>query len=190
VRHIPVAALAFAALALSACGLSQVDAPSASPAPATVSPATPYPTLSPAPKVPETSFPPCAPIPRPTPWLDDSAVQVGPDSWDDFVASNYYLGPDGNSDLSSFQVWAGMTGDAASPAGVPVVWVDVLTIGSDRCSTSTSMVGEFTDPGAGSPLTITSVRGSVVSLRTARGLSLTFSLSSHRFSATRSVPTG
>ena len=140
--------------------------------------------------MPETSFPACAPIPLPTPWLDNNAVQAGPDSWDDFVASNYYLGPEGHSALSSYQVWAGMTGDDASPAGVPAVWLEVLTFSSDHCSTSTAMVGDFTDPGAGSSLSITSVRGLVVSLRTARGLSLTFSLSSHRFSATRSAPTG
>jgi hypothetical protein len=121
------------------------------------------------------------PIPVPTPWLDNSSVQVGPDSWDVFVASNYWFGPVGTSHVNAYQIWAGMTGDAAMPPGVPAVWVDILTIGSDGCSTSSREVGEFTDPGAGGTLTITSIHGSVVSLRSAHGRNLTFSLSSHRF---------
>jgi photosystem II stability/assembly factor-like uncharacterized protein len=45
-RHIPMAVLAFATLALGACGLSRVNAPSASPAAANVTAATPSPTAS------------------------------------------------------------------------------------------------------------------------------------------------
>lgn len=182
-RQRALVTLSLTTLLVSACGSAAVVPAAAVSKRSTDAPATSDPTATPASKVPPTSFAPCQPIPVPTPWLDNSPVQVGPDSWDTFVASNYWIGPVGNSGVGSYQIWAGMTGDAATPPGIPAVWVDILTIGSDGCSTSSREVGEFTDPGVGGTLTITSVRGSVVSLRSAGGRSLTFSLSSHRFSA-------
>ena len=63
------------------------------------------------------TFAPCAPIVLPTMGINNSPVQVGPGSWDDFVTANQWTGPVGSSRSESYVVWAGATGDAAVLAG-------------------------------------------------------------------------
>jgi hypothetical protein len=97
--------------------------------------------------------------------LDNSLVQVGPDSWDVFVTSNQWLGPLKGATVRWYTVWAGTTGDAVAAPGVAAVWVNITTLGSELCSTSTHTVGQFTDRGAKGSFRITEVNGSSVYLR-------------------------
>jgi hypothetical protein len=127
------------------------------------------------------TFAPCAPIVLPTMGIDNSSVQVGPGSWDDFVTANQWTGPVGSSSTESYVVWAGATGDAAVPPGVPAVAVDIRTVGSDGCSTQTTVVGVFTDGPARGPLEITSVRDGLVYLSARSGSPVAFSLLTHRY---------
>ena len=96
--------------------------------------------------------------------LDNSPVQVGPDSWDVFVTSNQWLGSVNGSTVRWYSVWAGTTGDAATAPGVAAVWVNITSLGSDLCSTNTHTVGQFTDRGAKGSFRITAVSGSSVYL--------------------------
>lgn len=124
------------------------------------------PSPTPAPKGgPSPSLSPCAPIATPRLGMDNSPIQVGPDSWDVFVTSNQWLGPVNGSTVRWYGVWAGMTGDAATAPGVAAVWVNITTLGSDLCSTSTHTVGQFTDHGAKGSFRITEVNGSSVYLK-------------------------
>jgi hypothetical protein len=124
------------------------------------------PSPTPAPKGgPSPSFSPCAPIATPRLGLDNSPVQVGPDSWDVFVTSNQWLGPLDGSTVRWYSVWAGTTGDAATAPGVAAVWVDITSLGSYSCSTNTHTVGQFTDRGAKGSFRITAVSGSSVYLK-------------------------
>jgi hypothetical protein len=148
----------------------------------------PYPTPPVASKSPETSFPPCVPGPTPSPGINAGPVQVGPDSWDTFVTSDQWIGPKPGSSLSLYQVFAGVTGDQATPPGVPAVWVNVITFSSDRCSTTGTAVGDFLDATAGGTLTITSVAVPLVYLRSAKGTTLSFDLVTHRFAAAHVQP--
>jgi hypothetical protein len=113
--------------------------------------------------------------------IDNNPVQVGPGSWDDFVTANQWTGPVGSSPTESYVVWAGATGDAAAPPGVPAVAVDIRTVGSDGCSTQTTAVGVFTDAPARGPLKITSVRDGLVYLSARSGSPVAFSLLTHRY---------
>ena len=158
----------------SATHLSEQQTPSLPPAPVATKPPVGY--------VP--SFPPCAPIALPTAGIDNSSVQVGPGSWDAFVASNQWTGPVGSSANESYVVWAGATGDAANPPGVPAVAVDVVSIGADRCSTQTTKYEVFTYRPAAGPLHVTSVKGDIVYLSAPSTPHLSFSLVTHRFTTT------
>lgn len=151
-------------LSLVACGATAASTgPTERASSAAIVVASPSPT--PAPKGgPPPSFPPCAPIATPTMGLDNSPVQVGPDSWDVFVTSNQWLGPVDGSTVRWYSVWAGTTGDAATPPGVAAVWVNITSLGSDLCSTNTHTVGQFTDRGAKGSFRITAVSGSSVYL--------------------------
>jgi hypothetical protein len=113
---------------------------------------------------PPPSFPPCAPIATPRQGLDNSSVEVGPDSWDVFVTSNQWLGPVNGSRVRWYSVWAGTTGDAATTPGLAAVWVNITSLGSDLCSTNTHVVGQFTDGRATGRFRITAVSGSRVFL--------------------------
>jgi hypothetical protein len=117
----------------------------------------------------------------PTAGIDNSAVQVGPGSWDDFVASNQWTGPVASSAHESYVVWAGATGDAAKPPGVPAVAVDVVSIGADGCSTQTTHYEVFTYRLAAGPLEITSVKDDIVYLSAPSIAPVGFSLVTHRF---------
>jgi hypothetical protein len=97
--------------------------------------------------------------------LDNSPVQVGPDSWDVFVTSNQWLGPVNGSTLRWYSVWAGATGDAATTPGVAALWVNITSLDADMCSTSTQTIGQFTDRGAKGSFRITEVSGSSVYLK-------------------------
>jgi hypothetical protein len=127
------------------------------------------------------SFAACARIALPTAGIDDSAIQVGPDSWIQFVTTNQWTGPVGSSNTESYVVWAGATGNAAAPPGVPAVVVAVRTIGSDGCSTQTTEVGTYADRSAAGPLRITSVTGGIVYLRAPSGAPIALSLVTHRY---------
>lgn len=150
--------------------------------------ASPSPTPYLASKSPETSFPPCVPSPTPSPGINAGPVQVGPDLYDAFVTSDQWIGPKPGSSSSLYQVFAGATGDQATPPGVPAVWVNIITFSSDRCSTTGTTIGDFPDAGAGGALTITSVAVPLVYLRSARGTTLSFDLVTHRFDAVRVQP--
>ena len=176
-----------AILTISACATTAPPSATASAIAAAASPS-PLPTPYVAPKVPETSFPPCVPGPTPSPGIKNGGVQVGPDSYDDFVTSDQWIGPKPGSSLSLYQVFAGVTGDQATPPGVPAVWVDVITFSSDRCSTTGTTIGDFLDATAGGPLTITSVAVPLVYLRSAKGTMLFFNLVTHRFATTHKLP--
>jgi|GEM_PF-4222970 len=152
-------------LSLAACGEA---AASIGPAEQASSSATlaASPSATPAPKGgPPPSFSPCAPIATPKLGLDNSSVQVGPDSWDVFVTSNQWLGPVNGSTFRWYSVWAGTTGDAATAPGVAAVWVNITSLGSDLCTTNTHTVGQFTDSGAKGSFRITAVSGSSVYLK-------------------------
>ena len=81
------------------------------------------------------------------------------------MTSNQWLGPVSGSTVRWYDVWAGTTGDATTIPGVAAVWVDITSLGSDLCSTSTLTVGEFTDRGAEGSFRITTVSGSRVYLK-------------------------
>jgi hypothetical protein len=175
-------------LTSAACGATPAShasdrtgvAPTPSPSPLS----TPYV----APKSPPSSFPPCVPSPTPSPGINAGPVQVGPDSYDVFVTSDHWIGPKPGSSLSLYQVFAGVTGDAATQPGVPAVWVKVITFSGARCSTTGTNVGEFLDTSAGGTLTITSVVAPIVYLRSGKGTALTFDLVTHRFATAHVQP--
>jgi hypothetical protein len=152
-------------LPLVACGATPAPAVPAEQASSTATVAA-SPSSTPAPKdgIPP-SFSPCAPIATPKLGLDNSPVQVGPDSWDVFVTSNQWLGPVNGSTVRWYSVWAGTTGDAATAPGVAAVWVNITSLGSDLCSTNMHSVGQFTDRGARGSFRITAVSGSSVYLK-------------------------
>jgi hypothetical protein len=174
-------------LIATGCSANSGHPPTARPDAATASPSS-FPTPYIALKVPETSFPPCVPSPTPSPGINAGPVQVGPDSWDAFVTADQWIGPKPGSSSSLYQVFAGMTGDAATPPGVPAVWVNVITFSSDRCSTTGTTIGEFLDRIAGGTLTITSVAVPLVYLRSSKGTTLSFDLFTHRFAAAHVQP--
>ena len=125
------------AISLGACGATAVPTGPADQAGGTAA-AVASPPPTPAPKGgPPPSFSPCAPAATPLLGLDNSPVQVGPDSWDVFVTSNQWLGPVSGSTVRWYNVWAGTTGDATTIPGVAAVWVDITSLGSDLCSTTT-----------------------------------------------------
>ncbi len=153
------------AISLGACGATAVPIGPADQAGGTAA-AVASPPPTPAPKGgPPPSFSRCAPAATPLLGLDNSPVQVGPNSWDVFVTSNQWLGPVSGSTVRWYNVWAGTTGDATTIPGVAAVWVDITSRGSDLCSTSTLRVGEFTDRGAKGSFRITTVSGSRVYLK-------------------------
>jgi hypothetical protein len=141
------------------------------------------PTTSAAPKnSTPPSFPPCPPITTATPGINNSGVQVGPDSWEDFITSNQWIGPKNGSRLNWYHVYAGMTGEAATPPHVPAVWVDLTTLSTDGCTINVATIGDFTDRSAGGTLSITSVENEWVHLESASGAQFSFDLTSDRFS--------
>ena len=141
------------------------------------------PTASPAPKgLGPPSFPPCSPVVAPTPGIDNRDVQVGPDSWENFVTSDQWMGPKDGSSVHWYHVWAGTTGEAVVPPHVPAVWVDLITVSPDRCTINPTTVGDFTNAGARGALSITSVQGSWVSLRATDGQRFYFDLATDHFS--------
>jgi hypothetical protein len=144
--------------------------------------ANPIATKPPAAFVP--TFAACLPISLPTPGIDSSSIQVGPDSYDAFVTTNQWTGPVGTSTTEAYVVWAGMTGDDSITPGMPAVAIDTRTISADGCSTETSEVGVFTDPSAAGPLAITSVTGGLIYLSTSSGADTTLSLVTHQYAAT------
>jgi hypothetical protein len=152
-------------LSLAACGATADPTGHAEQASDTATVA-PSPSPTPAPKGgPSPSFSPCAPIATPPLGLDNSPVQVGPDSWEVFVTSNQWLGAVKGSTVRWYSVWAGATGDAAAAPGVAAVWVNITSLGSDLCSTNTHTVGQFTDRGAKGSFRIIAVSGSSVYLK-------------------------
>jgi hypothetical protein len=116
------------------------------------------------------------------PGINDSAVQVGPDSWETFVTANQWMGPKNGSATTWYHVYAGSTGEAAIPPHVASIWVDMTTLSSDQCSISTVTVGDFSDLAARGALSITSVQDPWVYLRAADGQRLYFNLATDRFS--------
>ena len=175
--------LALSLLMASACGSAQgVHQRQTSTAWASTAVSDP-PTTSPAPKnSTPPSFPPCVPIATATPGTNNGGVQVGPDSWEDFVTSNQWIGPINGSRLNWYHVYAGMTGEAATPPHVPAVWVVRTTLSTDGCTINLTTVGDFTDRSAGGLLSITSVQGVWVYLQAARGSHFYFDLTTDRFS--------
>lgn len=152
-------------MSLAGCGATATSTGPAEHASSTATVvASPPPTPAPKGGTPP-SFSPCAPVATPPLGLDNSRVQVGPDSWDVFVTSNQWLGPVGGSTVRWYNVWAGTTGDASASPGVAAVWVNITSLGSDLCSTTTHTVGEFTDRGSKGSFRITTVSGSRVYLR-------------------------
>jgi hypothetical protein len=152
-------------LSLAACGKTAASIARAEQASGSATVAA-SPSRTPAPKGgPSPSFSPCAPIATPMMGLDNSPIQVGPASWDIFVTSNQWLGPVNGSSVRWYGVWAGKTGDATTAPGTAAVWIDITSLGSDLCSTSTQWVGQFTDRGAKGSFRITEVSGSSVYLK-------------------------
>src|SRR5579864_6484820 len=134
--------LAFSLMVAIACGskqgIHQLQTSTASPSTAVSDP----PTISPAPRnSTPPSFPPCVPIATATPGTNHGGLQVGPDSWEDFITSNQWIGPNNGSRLSWYHVYAGMTGEAATPPHVPAVWVVRATLSTDGCTTNLATVG-------------------------------------------------
>jgi hypothetical protein len=142
--------------------------------------AAPRATKPPAGYVP--SFAPCSPVPLPTAGIDDSAVQVGPSSWDVFQTSNQWTGPVTGASGSIETVWAGMTGDQASPPNVPAVEIRVSTWSSDGCTVISGAPELYTYPAATGPLTIEAVQDGALTLHTAAGLAIDFSAADGSFS--------
>jgi hypothetical protein len=147
------------------------------------------PAESPAPKIAASpSFAPCPPVVTATPGINSGAVQVGPDSWETFVTSNQWIGPKNGSATTWYHVYAGRTGEAATPPDVASIWVDMTTLSSDQCSINPLTVGDFTDPGAQGALSITSVQDLWVYLRAADGQRIYFNLGTDRFSTSAPAP--
>jgi hypothetical protein len=129
------------------------------------------------------SFAPCSPEALPSAGIDNSPVQVGPDSYEAFVTSNQWTGPVATAASPAYVVWAGVTGENASPPGIPAVVVDVRTLSPDGCTVTTAEVGTFTEPVATGPLSITSVQGTWVYLQTPNGVPFYFNLATDQFTS-------
>ena len=149
---------------------------------ATTTPSASGSTFPPAPKSSTPpSFAPCAPAVTASPGVDSSGVQVGPDSWEVFIASNQWRGPADGSAIRWYVVWAGMSGEAATPPHVPAVWVDTTTLSSDRCTIDVAKVGEYFDRTAQGFLKIVTVDGDDVRMVDASGRPAGFDLSTDTF---------
>lgn len=128
-------------------------------------------------------FSPCLPESLPTPGINSSPVQVGPGPSDLFTTVNQWTGPVTGSPGTQFIVWAGKTGAGSASPNVPALTVAARTLGSDGCSTRTTMIGTFSAPQAGAALSIVSVSGNAVALVSQSGMRISFDLVGHVFSS-------
>jgi hypothetical protein len=145
---------------------------------------TPVPPVgTPAPKNIVPSFPPCSPYALPTPGVNSAPVQVGPDSWDDFVTSNQWTGPVNGSSDESYVVWAGMTGQDGNPPNTPAVAVALRSLSSDHCATTQSAIRTFTISAPGSLRIISASAGSVILEAANSDQQYSFNLTSDGFQA-------
>ncbi len=129
------------------------------------------------------SFVPCSPTAFSTASaIDNSSIQIGPDSGDLFATSNQWSGPVGSGANEAYSVWAGMTGRFSSSPGLPAVAVAISTLTADGCGIDRSQVHIYTFSAAGGALRITGASAGVVSLRSQTGATLYFNLASNSFS--------